>query len=75
MYLTRTLLIACETPQIRPITLLQVVNQKEAASSKLFKHKEFNLEKLGIGGLSAEFTDIFRRAFASRVFPPHVVNK
>ena len=36
-----------------------MINQKEAASSKLFKHKEFNLEKLGIGGLSAEFTDNF----------------
>uniref|UniRef100_A0A0E0ITM5 Vesicle-fusing ATPase n=1 Tax=Oryza nivara TaxID=4536 RepID=A0A0E0ITM5_ORYNI len=58
-----------------PNSGIKVVNQKEAASSKLFKHKEFNLEKLGIGGLSAEFTDIFRRAFASRVFPPHVVNK
>ncbi|CAL4974090.1 unnamed protein product [Urochloa decumbens] len=54
---------------------IKVINQKEAASSKLFKHKEFNLEKLGIGGLSAEFTDIFRRAFASRVFPPHVVSR
>ncbi|XP_020106063.1 vesicle-fusing ATPase-like [Ananas comosus] len=54
---------------------IKIVNQREAASSKLFKQKEFNLEKLGIGGLSAEFADIFRRAFASRVFPPHVVNK
>ncbi|GJN14956.1 hypothetical protein PR202_gb01836 [Eleusine coracana subsp. coracana] len=61
--------------QLRKRFLDQVINQKEAASSKLFKHKEFNLEKLGIGGLSAEFTDIFRRAFASRVFPPHVVSK
>uniref|UniRef100_A0A804NTX3 Vesicle-fusing ATPase n=1 Tax=Zea mays TaxID=4577 RepID=A0A804NTX3_MAIZE len=58
-----------------PNSGIKVINQKEAASSKLFKHKEFNLEKLGIGGLSAEFTDIFRRAFASRVFPPHVVSK
>jgi len=54
---------------------MQVINQKEAAGSKLFKHKEFNMEKLGIGGLSVEFTDIFRRAFASRVFPPHVVSR
>ncbi|OAY80048.1 Vesicle-fusing ATPase [Ananas comosus] len=54
---------------------IKIINQREAASSNLFKQKEFNLEKLGIGGLSAEFTDIFRRAFASRVFPPHVVNK
>ncbi|KAM7460495.1 hypothetical protein LguiA_035508 [Lonicera macranthoides] len=54
---------------------IKIVNQREAASSNIFRHKEFNLESLGIGGLSAEFADIFRRAFASRVFPPHVTNK
>ncbi|XP_008792269.1 vesicle-fusing ATPase-like [Phoenix dactylifera] len=58
-----------------PASGIKIVNQREATSSNIFRHKEFNLEKLGIGGLSAEFTDIFRRAFASRVFPPHVVNK
>ncbi|OVA07765.1 AAA+ ATPase domain [Macleaya cordata] len=54
---------------------IKIVNQREAASSNIFRHKEFNLQSLGIGGLSAEFADIFRRAFASRVFPPHVANK
>ncbi|PKA65358.1 Vesicle-fusing ATPase [Apostasia shenzhenica] len=54
---------------------IKIINQREAASSNIFRQKEFNLQKLGIGGLSAEFTDIFRRAFASRVFPPHVTNK
>ncbi|OMO76433.1 hypothetical protein CCACVL1_15673 [Corchorus capsularis] len=54
---------------------IKIVNQREAASSSIFKHKEFNLQSLGIGGLSAEFADIFRRAFASRVFPPHVTSK
>jgi len=34
---------------------------------------DFNFEQLGIGGLKKEFGDIFRRAFAARVFPPHVV--
>lgn len=33
---------------------------------------DFNFEELGIGGLSKEFGDVFRRAFASRVFPPHI---
>jgi vesicle-fusing ATPase len=28
---------------------------------------------MGIGGLDKEFADIFRRAFASRVFPSEVV--
>ncbi|MCL7037787.1 hypothetical protein MKW94_026521 [Papaver nudicaule] len=54
---------------------IKVVNQREATSSNIFRQKEFNLQSLGIGGLSAEFADIFRRAFASRVFPAHVTNK
>lgn len=36
---------------------------------------DFNFEDLGIGGLSKEFGDIFRRAFAARVFPPHIVRQ
>ncbi|KAK4798183.1 hypothetical protein SAY86_030509 [Trapa natans] len=54
---------------------IKIVNQREAARSNIFRHKEFNLQQLGIGGLSDEFADIFRRAFASRVFPPHVTSK
>lgn len=30
---------------------------------------------MGIGGLDTEFNEIFRRAFASRVFPPGLVEK
>lgn len=36
---------------------------------------DWNFEKMGIGGLDKEFSDIFRRAFASRVFPPDIVEK
>uniref|UniRef100_A0A7C9F876 Vesicle-fusing ATPase n=1 Tax=Opuntia streptacantha TaxID=393608 RepID=A0A7C9F876_OPUST len=54
---------------------IKITNQRESASSNIFRQKEFNLKALGIGGLSAEFADIFRRAFASRVFPPHVTSK
>lgn len=36
---------------------------------------DFDFEKMGIGGLDKEFSAIFRRAFASRVFPPAVVSK
>jgi len=36
---------------------------------------DFNFEKMGIGGLDREFSDIFRRAFASRVFPPDTIKK
>lgn len=54
---------------------VQIKNQRGGQSTNLFKTKDFNFQKLGIGGLDAEFADIFRRAFASRVFPPHVISK
>ncbi|KAI1269468.1 P-loop containing nucleoside triphosphate hydrolase protein [Xylariaceae sp. FL1019] len=33
------------------------------------------LADLGIGGLDGEFMTIFRRAFASRTYPPHIVRQ
>ncbi|KAM4059181.1 ATPase family associated with various cellular activities (AAA) domain-containing protein [Hirsutella rhossiliensis] len=36
---------------------------------------DFKFEDMGIGGLGDEFATIFRRAFASRVFPPGLVAK
>lgn len=36
---------------------------------------DFKFENMGIGGLDAEFSTIFRRAFASRIFPPGLVEK
>lgn len=36
---------------------------------------DFSFEKLGIGGLDKQFSEIFRRAFSSRVFPPHLVEE
>lgn len=36
---------------------------------------DFKFEDMGIGGLGNEFSTIFRRAFASRVFPPGLVAK
>lgn len=53
---------------------LAMTGQRTAAPA-LFKHKEVSFEKLGIGGLDAQFDAIFRRAFASRVFPPAVVDR
>jgi len=48
-------------------------NGSSTSGVALFKAKDFNFEKLGIGGLDSQFEQIFRRAFASRVFPPAVV--
>ena len=35
----------------------------------------FKFEDMGIGGLDAEFQQIFRRAFQSRIFPPQLVQE
>jgi len=42
--------------------------------TELFK-VDFNFEKLGIGGLDAEASTIFRRAFNSRRYPPAIIQK
>lgn len=36
---------------------------------------DFDFEKLGIGGLDSEFNQIFRRAFASRIWPANVIQQ
>jgi vesicle-fusing ATPase len=36
---------------------------------------DWDFEKMGIGGLDSEFNSIFRRAFASRIYPPAVMQK
>lgn len=45
-----------------------------AAGPSIFR-PDWNFENMGIGGLDNEFNGIFRRAFASRVFPPNVLQK
>jgi vesicle-fusing ATPase len=36
---------------------------------------DFSFQELGIGGLDDEFSVIFRRAFASRLFPPQLIDQ
>jgi hypothetical protein len=36
---------------------------------------DWDFQKMGIGGLDNEFSGIFRRAFASRVFPPEFIEQ
>jgi vesicle-fusing ATPase len=50
------------------------ISGASVAATTLF-HPDFNFEKMGIGGLNKEISDIFRRAFASRVFPYQVIAK
>ena len=66
---------ACLPPSICRPTHAPPPPRLPLPAGQLFKHKEFNFEKLGIGGLDNQFEQIFRRAFASRVFPPSVVER
>ena len=57
------------------ISVLNLINNKtNTTSTKIFR-PDFSFETLGIGGLNNEISDIFRRAFASRVFPFHIMNE
>ncbi|ORZ30023.1 P-loop containing nucleoside triphosphate hydrolase protein [Catenaria anguillulae PL171] len=47
---------------------------KKAAMNPIIQ-PNFKFEDMGIGGLDSEFSAIFRRAFASRIFPPAIVEK
>jgi vesicle-fusing ATPase len=49
-----------------------VISLEGAGASNLFT-EDFDFAKLGIGGLDKEFNQIFRRAFASRIWPSHIV--
>jgi vesicle-fusing ATPase len=52
---------------------LKASDRRPAANSII--RPDFKFEDMGIGGLDSEFSTIFRRAFASRIFPPGLINK
>ncbi|KIZ00939.1 vesicle-fusing ATPase [Monoraphidium neglectum] len=54
---------------------IKITGQKGFATNQLFKSRTLSFESLGIGGLDAQFESIFRRAFASRVFPPSILER
>ncbi|KAI1095292.1 AAA-domain-containing protein [Rostrohypoxylon terebratum] len=75
---TRGLLVA-ETSEINffkdaknPIKLKG--STKRPATNAILR-PDFKFADMGIGGLDEEFSTIFRRAFASRVFPPGLVEQ
>jgi vesicle-fusing ATPase len=49
-------------------------SSKRPAANAILK-ADFKFEAMGVGGLDDEFSTIFRRAFASRLFPPGIVEK
>ncbi|KAM6957437.1 vesicle-fusing ATPase isoform 2-T2 [Aplochiton taeniatus] len=62
-----------EKAESSSLTLVGKAKTREARQTVI--NPDFNFEKMGIGGLDKEFSDIFRRAFASRVFPPDIVEQ
>ena len=53
---------------------IRIQGGASSGTNRLFE-RGFNFQAMGIGGLDKEFADIFRSAFASRVFPPEVLRK
>uniref|UniRef100_A0A3Q3VR09 Vesicle-fusing ATPase n=1 Tax=Mola mola TaxID=94237 RepID=A0A3Q3VR09_MOLML len=62
-----------EKSETSSLTLVGKAKTRESRQSII--SPDWNFEKMGIGGLDREFSDIFRRAFASRVFPPDIVEQ
>jgi vesicle-fusing ATPase len=52
---------------------IKLTSQRQAGKN-LFK-PDFKFEDMKIGGLDSELANIFRRAFASRRFPPAMIEK
>jgi len=66
----------CKAEKTNLVTLTgsKITGGTSNGNQSIFK-ADFDFEKLGIGGLDAEFNGIFRRAFASRVWPSHIVKQ
>uniref|UniRef100_A0A3P8XSA7 Vesicle-fusing ATPase n=1 Tax=Esox lucius TaxID=8010 RepID=A0A3P8XSA7_ESOLU len=62
-----------EKAESSSLTLIGRAKTRESRQSII--NPDWNFERMGIGGLDKEFSDIFRRAFASRVFPPDIVEQ
>ncbi|KAK1223314.1 transport between ER and Golgi ATPase protein [Marasmius sp. AFHP31] len=58
-----------------PDSAIKLKSSAKKAPANAIIAPNFKFEDMGIGGLDNEFSEIFRRAFASRVFPPGLVEK
>ncbi|KAH9943139.1 vesicular-fusion protein SEC18 [Epithele typhae] len=58
-----------------PSSPIKIKSSAKKAPPNAILAPNFKFEDMGIGGLDSEFSSIFRRAFASRVFPPALVEK
>lgn len=75
--LTRQTEVSFIRAPAQPGSSLRPVNLKGSAkrSANVIVRPDFKFETLGIGGLDDEFSTIFRRAFASRIFPPNLIEQ
>lgn len=62
-----------EKSETSSLTMIGKAKTRESRQSII--SPDWNFERMGIGGLDREFSDIFRRAFASRVFPADIVEQ
>lgn len=58
-----------------PESPIRIKDNKRLHRAKPLIRTDFKFEDMGIGGLDSEFSAIFRRAFASRIFPPAIIDK
>ncbi|GAB5588917.1 transport between ER and Golgi ATPase protein [Umbelopsis nana] len=58
-----------------PESPIRIKDNRRLARAKPLIRPDFKFEDMGIGGLDSEFSAIFRRAFASRIFPPAIIDK
>ncbi|WVO15682.1 hypothetical protein L204_103343 [Cryptococcus depauperatus] len=58
-----------------PASGIKLKNSSKRGPTNAILAPNFKFEDMGIGGLDTEFAAIFRRAFASRLFPPGLVDK
>ncbi|KAK4687823.1 vesicle-fusing ATPase, partial [Tremellales sp. Uapishka_1] len=58
-----------------PSSGIKLKNSSKRGPTNAILAPNFKFEDMGIGGLDTEFAAIFRRAFASRIFPPGLVEK
>lgn len=71
--ITRNTQVLFERAEGSALNLTGTAKGKAATQSIISRDWDFT--KLGIGGLDKEFSNIIRRAFATRLFPPEVVDK
>ncbi|GAA5842585.1 hypothetical protein JCM3766R1_004865 [Sporobolomyces carnicolor] len=58
-----------------PASAIKIKSSAKKPPPNAILAPNFKFEDMGIGGLDSEFSAIFRRAFASRIFPPGLVEK